>query len=51
MGDVYAIKAVGFKPIAMALVKLHVYNDLMKYDTFIANIEFRIILNWWIYLH
>jgi len=38
--DVYAIKVAGFKPVAMALVKLHVYSDLMKYDTFITNIEF-----------
>jgi len=38
--DIYAVKVAGFKPVATALVKLHVYSDLMKYDSFIANIEF-----------
>lgn len=38
--DIYAVKVVGFKPVAIALVKLHVYSDLRMYEQFIASVEF-----------
>ena len=38
--DVYAAQIVGFKPIAMALVKLHIYNNLRNYKSFLRSFEF-----------
>ncbi|ADC66203.1 peptidase M48 Ste24p [Ferroglobus placidus DSM 10642] len=38
--DVYATQMVGFKPTAMALVKLHIYNNLRGYESFLKNVEF-----------
>jgi len=38
--DLYAAKIIGFSPIAMALVKLHVYNSLRDYESFLKNVEF-----------
>ncbi len=38
--DVHAVKVAGFKPFAMALVKLHVYNKLREYEKFITKVEF-----------
>ena len=38
--DLYATQIVGFRPIAMALVKLHVYNSLKDYEYFLKNVEF-----------
>jgi len=38
--DIYATQHVGFKPTAMALVKLHVYNSLKEYESLFENVKF-----------
>lgn len=38
--DVYAVKMVGFKPKAQALMKLHIYSSLKECENVISGIEF-----------
>jgi len=38
--DVHAMQTIGFKPTATALVKLHIYNNLRGYESFLKNLEF-----------
>lgn len=43
--DKYASQYVGFKTFAIALIKVHVYNHLIKYEYFIDEIKFSTTFN------